>query len=123
MKHIEALWGVLIDLTELDPFSKIDSKYKEKLTFEDEKAISDFFMDKDSLTENDKEALRNVLKLYIMNHLTEKTTSNNIPLYEILGYLEIGDSFIVDLNWFSKFPKTILMSCALEAYQLMVSLS
>lgn len=122
MKHIESLWNLLTELTELNPFAKVDIKYKEKLNIQQEEEITQFYLM--NLNENEKEEFRNILKNFILNHLTEKTTSNLKPMSEIIGFLEMNDSFLVDLNWFQYFPsQNLTMSYALEVYLLMESLS
>jgi hypothetical protein len=121
LKHIESLCFLLVELTELDPFAKVDVKYREKLSQEEDLAFSAFF--REILSDNERDKLRQVLKQFICNHLTEKTTSSMKPMVEILGYLEVGDSFLVDIPWFESFPASILMSCCLEVYHLMESLS
>ena len=60
--------------------------------------------------------MRATLKGLVTSQLVEPTISATKPLAEILGFAELEDTYLVDLQWFQSFPPSIPMACALEAY-------
>jgi hypothetical protein len=114
LKHIEALWEIVLDLTEVNPFAKVSEKYRRELEKEPTAELAAFV---GGLGESDRDALRVVLKAFIVDNLSETTTSDSRPLAEILGFSEIGDSYLCDLEWFQGFPSSVLMACAVESYE------
>ena len=118
MKHIEALWAVLSDLTGSDPFARVSPKYR--VSLEDRRSALQVYMAQ--LAESERESLRQLLREFIAETLIETTIDGAAKMADVIGYRELDDHLLSDLAWFKEFPQCIPMACAVEAYHAIESL-
>jgi hypothetical protein len=112
LKHIDALWKLLRDLTVVDPFSVVHAKYKAAL---DEKSAQALATVCDRL---DTKMLVPMLKEFITDQLQEEHIGSDASIKVTIGYLMAGDVYLFNLPWFAThFPENLTMRNILEVWR------
>ena len=61
-----------------------------------------------------------LLRGYIVEHLQEEHTDPNSSVKDSLAWLEVGDSYVMDLDWFQNgMPQALKMANVVETYHLL----
>jgi len=137
LKHIEALWGVLEGMTEVDPFAQVHQKYRHPIVAlavaggadsglpseQDDAEVAQLTQFFTALDEEQRAILMAAVKSYIIEQLVESTTANMAAMKSFIGYKSVNDTYLVDLDWYDEFPESTPMACALEVYRLFERLS
>uniref|UniRef100_A0A7S2DCV1 RZ-type domain-containing protein n=1 Tax=Octactis speculum TaxID=3111310 RepID=A0A7S2DCV1_9STRA len=111
LKHLEALWNVLTELTKIDPFAAVSPKYKVDLS-EDNAVQLRRYLDK--LDEAKVATLRDHLKTLVTTYFVEESMSPTASLSVALGTFEVDDEYLMDVSWFQAFPSSISNESAVE---------
>ena len=56
-----------------------------------------------------------LLRAYVVEHLGEEHTDARAPVRDAIGWLEAGDTFLMDRPWFDRFPPEIAMAGVVAA--------
>ena len=117
LKHVDALWKLLRNITEVDPFANVRQKYREEM---DEKSVE---LVMEAGAHLDKSILLPAMKEFISSQLVEDHISADGHIKEIVGYLESQDGeYLVDLPWFAThFPSMLQMRHALSVFNTLES--
>jgi hypothetical protein len=100
----------------VDPFVHVQTKYKQQFQQNDPiirtlQQIS---------THLDLSAFLPVLRQYIISQLIESHTSNTLSIKSVIGYLEVGESYLLDLPWFEQyFPEEIQMKYIFNVFTIL----
>lgn len=114
LMHLESLWNLLVELTSCDIFAKISFKYRQPLDDETKSVLLQML---DILELDD---LLPLLRGFIVEHLHEEHIDPKSCLKDNLAWLELGDSYLMDLDWFQNgLPSFVQMGNAVEVYELL----
>jgi hypothetical protein len=111
LQHLDALWKVLQDLQDPDPFSGVSVKYRKKL---DSAMLANV---QDACASLELEELLPGMKGFIQAYLMEESLSDVSTLKEVLSPVDWGGGEFQDQAWFvDHFPEQPLMQHAVDVY-------
>jgi hypothetical protein len=116
LKHLESLWGLLMELTTADVFANIDARYKKPL----EEATMSELLAATGKENFDTEALLGCMKSLILEQLKNGILSPDATAYSTLEWTLLGEEELRDVPWFcDHFPRSLPMSQIVEAYHVL----
>jgi len=118
--HIVALWNLLENLLNIDPFENVMPKYTERIP----SAMSQIVME--SAQHFDLTILLPLMKECLQKHLSEGSgyISPDVPIWDVLDVCNVsGVGNLGDIDWFKKkFPRKVECRHFLQTYKLLLVL-
>jgi hemerythrin len=92
--HLSNLWELLLEIVDPDPTAEVHEVYKAPLTAEQEKQIS-------AAAATFDDGFAETMSEFMQQYLKEHNMKKDDPLKSTLGYCEMGDEYLFQLQWFS----------------------
>jgi len=117
LKHLEDVFNILSEMTEVDALQKVSRKYCEPLSDRMQEELAH------GMKQMEARVLLPLLRTFILGSLQEDTFDKKANAKETLGWIEVGDNYLKDLQWFqTNWPETVKMENLVSAFRFLENL-